>query len=303
MMAILFTCLKILGEVLLGILLLFLAVLLLILCVPIRYRLDVCKTEGNEDSVQAKVKIGWLLHLLNIRWVYPQEAFVRVRVMCFTVFRSDKPRKQKIKKERSQERQKQEQKQEQAPEETKTEAKAETKSEVQIKDNTEDKTEHLTDNTTKKQRWKIYLRESIRILHKLRYTIRRIYDKIRDVVENIRYYWNIVRSDLFQDTWKRCSKRAVAILKRIGPYKIKGQILVGMEDPATTGQILAYYGMLYPFLGDKIQVTPDFEKVILKGSLLLKGKITLLHLLKTGFVIYFDRDLRKLLNLLKREDA
>lgn len=38
------------------------------------------------------------------------------------------------------------------------------------------------------------------------------------------------------------------------------------------GQALAVFGVLYPFVGGCISVTPDFEHQVLKGSAYLKRK-------------------------------
>ena len=103
--------------------------------------------------------------------------------------------------------------------------------------------------------------------------------------------------------WEKYSKEVLCLLKRIAPRKIKGYLHIGMEDPATTGQILGYYGMLYPLIGEHIDVVPDFEHVILEGTLKIRGNITLFQAVRIACTIYFDKDLQKLIRLLKREVA
>lgn len=139
------------------------------------------------------------------------------------------------------------------------------------------------------------------ILKNIRYTIRKIYDKIMDIIGNIRYYTEILKSDLFKETFQKCSGELLKLLKSIAPRKVKGRLRIGMEDPATTGKILGYYGMLYPLIGDHIDVVPDFDQTVLEGNILIKGKITLFKAIKTGIIVYFNKDLRKLIQLWKRE--
>ena len=93
------------------------------------------------------------------------------------------------------------------------------------------------------------------------------------------------------------------MLKSISPRKIRGSVLIGTGDPASTGQILAVYGMLYPLLGYHIDIVPDFEQQIIEGDLYVKGKITVFKALKTAWIVYFNKDLRRLIKLLKREAA
>ena len=88
------TILKIIGIILLVVLGLILFLLLLVLFVPIRYRIDASKDAEGEQQIHALIKVTWLLHLLNIRFLYPEEAYLRVRIACFTLFRSDQPTKE-----------------------------------------------------------------------------------------------------------------------------------------------------------------------------------------------------------------
>ena len=74
-----------------------------------------------------------------------------------------------------------------------------------------------------------------------------------------------------------------------------------MEDPAATGQILSIYGILYPLIGDSITVIPDFEKPVMEGSFRFKGKITAFTLIRIAAKIYFDKDLKRVICLFKKE--
>ena len=80
-------------------------------------------------------------------------------------------------------------------------------------------------------------------------------------------------------------------------------MLIGTGDPAGTGQVFAVYGILYPFLGSQIVVTPDFERKVIAGEIQVKGKAAVFHLLKAAWIIYFNKDLRHILKMFKREAA
>lgn len=68
-----------------------------------------------------------------------------------------------------------------------------------------------------------------------------------------------------------------------------------------TGQILSIYGILYPLIGDSITVIPDFEKPVMEGSFRFKGKITAFTLIRIAAKIYFDKDLKRVICLFKKE--
>lgn len=370
------TILKIIGIILLVVLGMILLILLLVLFVPIRYRIDASKDAEGEQQIHALVKVTWLLHLLNIRFLYPEEAYLRVKLACFTLFRSDQTAKEAASDEKRAETKRKREKEKVAKDvKTSKASKEDSKSSIQDEDTLlatedieeqsqsiddedwkrmdsdpatvdqkkeddlnkndfnnhpenqtenashteinsesvevrEEKEEPETDSEESPSKFEL-LREKILwciqklwgLLKNIRYTIQSIYDKIRNIIHHIRYYYKILRSDLFRRTWEKCSKEALQLLKNIAPRKVKGYVHIGMEDPATTGQILGYYGMLYPLIGGHIDVIPDFDQVILEGSLKIRGHITLFQAVRTACVIYFNKDLRKLIKLLKREVA
>lgn len=44
------------------------------------------------------------------------------------------------------------------------------------------------------------------------------------------------------------------------PKKLRVKLHFGFEDPYHTGQVLALCGMFYAFIGENMDLEPDFEK-------------------------------------------
>ena len=141
-----------------------------------------------------------------------------------------------------------------------------------------------------------------RIFQKIWYTLTGICDKIKTIWENIEYYTDILRSDTFKQAFSLCKDELFSIFFYIRPQKFQADLTVGMDDPAATGKILSYYGMLYPFIGSCVNVIPDFERKRMEGTVFIKGKIRLFNFIKAALRIYFNKDIRKLLKLFKKED-
>ncbi len=141
-----------------------------------------------------------------------------------------------------------------------------------------------------------------RIFQKIWYTLTGICDKIKTIWENIEYYTDILRSDTFKQAFSLCKDELFSIFSYIRPRKFQADLTVGMDDPAATGKILSYYGMLYPLIGSCVNVIPDFERKRMEGTVFIKGKIRLFNFIKAALRIYFNKDIRKLLKLFKKED-
>lgn len=300
MISILLTILKVLGLILLILLGILLVLILLVLFVPVRYRITLHRKEEEEAPVTAKVSITWLLHIVSAVFSYPEEAYIKIKLFFITVFRSDQPPKEKAKKEKKQKENtpKKAHKTEEKPPNEKTDVSpSENENRTVGKEHGEESAESA------KADKKDFFKKLLFILKNIKYTIIKICDKIKHIVNNIRYYIDILKSDTFRRAWSICSPQVFGLLKSILPGKIQGNIKIGTGDPAGTGQVLAVYGILYPLVGNHIEIIPDFERQIVEGDLFIKGKITFFRLVKTAWIVYFNKDLRHLIKLLKREAA
>lgn len=319
MIAILLTSLKVLGILLLILLITAIVLLLLVLFVPVRYRIVLRRREADGILAAVEIKVTWLLHLINAAFSYPEAAFLRVRIFCFTVFRSDRKKKEsdsapKEKRNRkkpvpaaeipaeSAEQEPHPPKESKEPEAGPEREPGREREPEQDKNIFTNNGQHASSNRLYTKIKEFFLK-LLSLFQNIRYTITKICDKIKHIVNNIQYYLKILKSDTFSRAWTLCSGQAFSLLKSILPGKLRGSLVIGTGDPAGTGQVFAVYGMLYPLLGNHITVTPDFDRQIVEGELFLRGKITVFKGLKTAWKIYFSRDLRRLIQLFKREAA
>lgn len=326
-MALFLQILKITGIVLLCVLALVILLLLLVLFVPIRYRIEGERKVPDEAPVRVTAKVTWLLHLLSVAFRYPEEAYIKVKVLGIKVFSTEKKEAageaQKEKSKSSNGKRKKEAEADGATEADGTKQVEQTdKNTVEVKEENTKKTDCAADGdtvdadameTVRKENDAEEMEEEptlFRFFHKLwdilqniKYTICKIYDKIREVIKNIRYYIKVIQSDTFQRTFGLCKNELFQILSHILPGKLHGEFVIGTGDPASTAQILAIHGILYPLIGNHITIIPDFENAIVKGDFFIRGRVTVFRLLKTAIKIYFNRDVRRVIRLLKREAA
>lgn len=135
----------------------------------------------------------------------------------------------------------------------------------------------------------------------IKFTIRKICAKIKNIKETIEYYTIVLQKQQSKDAMNLCKKQLLLLLKHVKPKKLKGNITFGTGDPYTTGQILGVICMFYPVYGNHIYLTADFEQRIFEIDLLLKGRIRIFTLLKICWKVMFDKNVKKLITLLKRE--
>ncbi len=322
MLHILLLILKIIGILLLC----FLGVLILgmvcVLFVPVRYRIEAARKEGEgEPPVVLLVKVTWLLHVVNLLVRFDGNLFVRARLMIFTLFRL--PKKEKKRKAGVRRRKEKTRRDEtvktavkEPAEESEKGTDAEESAPAQRKTTPEStvKTEKPEEKPEEKPSFLDKLRAIPKILRdiflkmkslfeNIQYTIQKFCDKIKSVSDTITYYRGIIEEEAFQRSFALCREELVRIGKSLKPQKFQAQLVAGMDDPAATGQILAVCGMLYPLLGGHVDVAGDFEKKRLEGHVFVKGKIRLFTFLRVAVKVYFNKNIRKLYQLLKKEAA
>ena len=332
MLHIILLILKIIGIVLLSIVGIILLAFVCVLFVPVRYRIRLTREEGeNAPPVTAYVKITWLLHFINILVRYPAEVMVRVRILIFTLFRMpDKDKKSHIEKkgdkalskEKNKKRKDQEQQEEVLSEVDVSEDRQEqTVSEAQQVAavsagsesyeafggaNEESAEREDSENEENPSFWgkiRLIFKKIKEFFQNIRYTIRKFCDKIKFVLDNIQYYREVLEGEPFRKSMELCKKELSWMFKKLKPDKFEADFIVGMEDPAATGEILAVCGMLYPLIGPHIQVVGDFEceKMRIEGRLYVRGKIRVFTFLRIVIRIYFNRNIKQLIKILKKE--
>lgn len=292
-LTVLLLILKILGIVLLVLLGILLALLLIVLFVPVRYQGSGYRKEGDPVPVHVQLKVTWLLHLVRVSFIYPEEAFLKVKVLLFQIL----PAKEKKKDDRAAKKESDEKKQKTDKKEAGHDVR-DTASDQKISDEGNTAVEDGGDD---RRTLLDFVRKLFSAIRNIKYTIRKIYDKINHIIHNIRYYIKILQTESFKRAFVLCREQLLRLMKIVLPRKVSGTFTIGMEDPAATGQILSIYGILYPLIGDSITVIPDFEKPVMEGSFRFKGKITAFTLIRIAAKIYFDKDLKRVIRLFKKE--
>lgn len=342
MLHILLLILKIIGIVLLCLLGALILGIACALFVPVRYRVEAVRKEGEgEPPVLLRVKVTWLLHFVNLVLRFDGSLFVRARIMIVTLFRL--PKKEKRKKggrkekigagpeeadaiEAARENDEKNAADEHSGKDDGVKAaleKRESASQTDLSEETEETESRPSrsietaeiegeDEALEKPSFWDKLRAIPEILRgiflkikslfeNIQYTIRKFCDKIKSVSDTIEYYRSVIEGEAFQRSFSLCKGELLRIAKSLKPQKFQAQLVVGMDDPAATGQILGYCGMLYPLIGGHVDVAGDFEKKRLEGRVFLKGKIRFFTFLRAAVKVYFNKDIRKLYRLLKKE--
>lgn len=298
------TILKIIGILLLVLLGLLFSAALLVLVVPLRYRIWM----EYRESLKARISVSWLLKMAELKAVYDGELDVDVRALWFHPLRDggkEEPAETEEKKQPQElsgqlviQSEPQSKMQSETQLERQFDTQSETRSEMHpLKRGTEEceadrdgnhqSTKKSSDRPCAGNRWK---QISAVGLHFKSQICRKWNGFYRKMIS----YRNFVTNERNQRVFFMILGQSKRLVHHILPKKVLLQADIGFDDPATTGNVLAAASILYAFYGDRIQVTPYFDQEILEGEVEASGRVRLGTLLYLAAKVWFHKDFRML---------
>lgn len=128
-------------------------------------------------------------------------------------------------------------------------------------------------------------------------------ENLKGKIQDIGKKWEVIKTFIKNEENKSAFSKSFAAIKRIlrhiRPTRLKIELEFGTGDPYTTGQILGVLAVLYAFYGNSMQVIPNFEEEIIKGSVFCIGRIRLFTLLIICIRLVIDKNFKKLLKNFK----
>lgn len=301
MAAVLLTILKVIGIVLLCILGLLLALLLIILFVPIRYRISADKSDP-EDDITAFARVSFLLHIISAAFTYNKGTDLCVRLFGIRIY----PRKRKEDHKRRKNTSAADHPADEKPDPIKDENEYHTllEDDFTIDWNDEEPSSGDTDNAfAEDDKESDIVRKAEELLNKLSDKYESIHDRYKKIRKDIRFWDRMIHDARNQNAVDIIKKQVVRLLKKIAPKRVKGFVHFGFDDPATTGQILVYLSVLYPVLPRMLKIDPGFSDTLLYGNVDIKGRLALITVAVAFLKVYFNKDFRRMYRLYKRHQG
>jgi len=303
MALIVWTIVKWIVWILVFLLLFLLIVAALLLFVPIRYRIH-GKVEEKKPDLTAKAT--WLLHLVSVHFTWNEGTRLRLRIFGLPVFDSLRAGKKKKSMPPEEETEfvpeplpevERSPKPEPLPEVEKS-PKPECIPEVEKKPKSEQMPPPAA--AAPKKNMLNRLREK---LLSLKSKLTKIGRSAADIKATADRFLTIWKQEETQAAFALCRNTIGKVVKAILPKKWSVTGNVGFEDPSVTGYLMAGLGIGYPFLGNHIRITPDFEHSVLQLEGRAKGRIRIFTLIRQVIRVVANRNCRRLFKLISSAQA
>ena len=318
MLTMILLILKIVGISLLAILGLILALLLLVLFVPIRYRAQGSGDIHEDGFPCASAGISWCLGIIRAVYNYnDKKNGLTVRIFGIRLpDREEKEERRRRKEEKKRVREEKKKERRSRTEHNKDKKQGKTRVEYSMIEYDDSKGEFSEEKISFKgseigpQDPDPESVKAFGLVKKIGDRVKGIYNKIRNILhtlgskaEDAGYYIDALTDDeRNRQALNLIIKYVRSLLKSIRPRKLKGYVNFGTDDPADTGTVLAAAAIAYPLYGRGLRINPDFENRGLEFDVLLKGRIYIFVLLKTLAALYFNKNVKRLIRIMKKEN-
>lgn len=309
MVSVILAILRIIGIGILVILGIIIALVLLVLFVPVRYRAGGSYMDSHADILGT---VHWLIGIVSVTIRVQNEQPVHIRAKLFYIPVFDNLKKRKRKQKNSRKRKKEEPQLQaasvsgedtEAPDEAKAPPAPKEEAVLPMPARTERTEEESetggaegenTDKIPFFQKIQNIFMKFIKFFENIKFTFQRIYVIIIKIKDNITYYLELLQQESTKRAFELCKKQLLRILKNLCPNKYSVKLHLGFEDPAVLGNVLAVWGMLYPWHMGNIDICPEFEKQIVEGSFFFKGRVSVYVLLWTAWLFMTDKNIKRL---------
>lgn len=330
MLHIILLILKILGILLLVLLGIILAVLVLVLFVPIRYRM-----QGEyEKSPRGRAAVSWLFHLLSVRFVYDGQASLTVKVLGFRLFKEQGSRgdvdldfeageDELVHMAEIGEGEVLVDEEEYAPRKPEiqsepvgydgspkhTEAPKHTESgtfKKPVNGTAGGKQENTSEIPLPKGRLNRLAERLCCLLQKIKTwivnrfkniagSISAMSGRVAGLAKQYEKTRAFLENEENQKTFRLLLRQTKKFLVHLFSGKIKGRVRFGFDDPYYTGQVLTAVSPFYGFYAKSVSLEPVFDEAVLEGELEVKGRIRLATLIFIGLRMLANKNFRVLL--------
>lgn len=250
MLSVLLKIFAVLGIILLVVLGIIIFALMIVLFVPITYRIT---AQIDKEHKEAAAKVNWLFGIVRLRLNYTDSLTWKMYILWFDLTGNISKKKVQTEKQVPDTK---EQTEKQVPEEN-----------AQTAKNDDSQASVL--------------------------------ERVKEIWAMITHYIEVLKEEDTKDLISHFFGVVGTILKRIRPRKLEADVIFGFDSPDITGKIYGLLCMLYPYYGNDIHITPDFENTVIVGKVFSRGRVHIYVLLWNALRLLVNKKLFKVIHKFK----
>lgn len=302
MIHILLLILKIIGWILLVILGILILLTGIFLFVPVRYRGDVLG-EGEWENLFALLKFSWLCSFVKGEVSYQGGALKWKFRIAWKQFLADQPEQAALPVSRAEEKNSQSRETLKSPPSEKSIQKKEPSEQLKKQPEPTQKkiTEHKKTENKKKQDSRPGLGERIsQKAEQIKCTFHKICDMLKSLAEKKERLMEFLTDEIHRSAFMKCLTELRRLFCFLKPSKCEADLEFGFSDPSVTGYVLAGASLIYPFIGECVEITPNFDEKVLKGNAMIKGRVHAVYFVIVLWNLLWNKNIRTTISHIRK---
>ena len=134
-----------------------------------------------------------------------------------------------------------------------------------------------------------------RSFEKLKFSFRSFCDKLKNIRAFISEKKGWLEDEKNQASLKLLWKQTGRFLRHILPRRGNGAMTFGFDDPYRTGQLLSAAALIYPVCSGRVEICPVFDESVFEAEGDFCGRIRAAYVLWLGVGVLKDRHTRRML--------
>ena len=118
-------------------------------------------------------------------------------------------------------------------------------------------------------------------------------EKMKRISEDGEGLKRIALDDATAASLKKAMGAVGKLLKRLRPKRWSAAGVIGLNDPADTGNLFAVIGAAYPFVSEHLDVAAQFERPAADLTAQAEGSVRVIGVIAAAAAFWFDKNVRK----------
>lgn len=118
-------------------------------------------------------------------------------------------------------------------------------------------------------------------------------EKMKRISEDGEGLRRIASDDATAASLKKALGAVGKLLKRLRPKRWSAAGVIGLNDPADTGNLFAVIGAAYPFVSEHLDVAAQFERPAADLTAQAEGSVRVIGVIAAAAAFWFDKNVRK----------
>ena len=123
---------------------------------------------------------------------------------------------------------------------------------------------------------------------------------LKSLAEKKERLMEFLTDEIHRSAFMKCLTELRHLFCFLKPSKCEADLEFGFSDPSVTGYVLAGASLIYPFIGECVEITPNFDEKVLKGKAMIKGRVHAVYFVIVLWNLLWNKNIRTTISHIRK---